>query len=347
MGMVEDTAREIVEAAKMLLDESSSTTAYTQLIGSAYSLVDRGIASVAEPYDGRVDAEEILTRFLKDKIDSPKFLTGIVGAGDAAGYVVQAAKNFTRDCIRSNPPVVFANQAIDPQEGGRELFIEDRRSAEEVIVASQEQERRMRWIGDLPVDDQLLMHVLYAEALELPAEMVDLLAKRRVIESTELLEELEARASAQQGKRTEWEHELNKRSETIHAVQHRLRVVDAMISEVDFERAKVPAQLSSERREELRQSQTALREASAQERSGYMAHLGARLDALSQLQHETRTKLARDLPAGKQYEEVLAILGQLPDAEADQKKAINAITARVLRIRKRMRQWLASNQEEV
>ncbi len=344
--MVEDTAKVIVEAAKSLLKDTSSQAAYSQLVGATFGLIDRGIASVTTAYDGRVDAEEMLTRFLHEKIDNPKFLSGIVGASEAEGYVVQAAKNFTRDSIRTNPPVAFETSG-DAKEGPtRELFVDDSLSAEEEIVASQEQAHRMQWLGELPVDDQLLMHILYAEALELPQSMLVLLAKRRAVDAAAIKREIEGRATAQQGKRTEWERELNSRSETIYSVQHRTRIVSAMISECDYQRAEVPAQLSAERREELRQNQRALKAASAQERSGYVAHLEARLERLSSLQQETRVKLAKEFPAGQRYEEALSILGQLPEGVNDRKKAINAVTTRLRRIRKKLRQRMAAEGQE-
>ncbi len=341
--MIENNGTELAHAAKLLLDDSPDKDAYARLIGCAYDLVERGISSVTDAYGGRVDLEIILTRFLEEKIVSSKFLNGISRANDAAGYIVQVAKNFTRDAIRSNPPVSFED--LSEQDNGNELFLDLSQTTEEEIIASQEQESRVQWFCNLPPDDQLLMHILYAEGLELPDSMLKLLAKRRSIGLPELKLEIEKRADTQLGKREEWESEVNTRSAAIYSVQHRIRIVRAMIDECDYHRENTSIQLSSKRKQELRQSQNSLRTASAQERSGYLADLECRLSRLSSLQKTTREKLVDEFPAGQRYEEVLMILGQMPVDEKEAKKAVNTITVRLRRIRKRLRQELATAEQ--
>ncbi len=343
--------REIVAVAIGLLEEESSRAHYSTLISVLYTPIDQGIAAALSVYDP-AQAEAVVhgyfSEFLHLKVRSTTFLEGLVRSDYPRRYATTAAANFARDEIRKRPllQITSATKTEDGDWGQVEIQQkDDTPTAAQALEAAEEQEGRQAWLEELAPDDQLLLGTLFVEANELPKHLMELLAKRRAVDVGDLQDELNVRSDDQAGKRQELQQELDGRAARIFSLQRvvgRVRAVTRQRGDFQAE----PSELSNEQLKRLRGSQAALLEASAEERSGYEVHLEGRISHLVGLQSENRDRLQRDFPAGPKYEEVLSILGQLPKAAEDRKKAVNAINARFLRIRKRLKQRLAAELEE-
>jgi hypothetical protein len=96
--------------------------------------------------------------------------------------------------------------------------------------------------------------------------------------------------------------------------------------------------LSTERAQELRQSSAALRSATPAQRAAYLDRLYEREQVYARKQQETRARAESPWPAGKRYDEIVQILGTASDDPDEHKKAVNATTAKLTRLLKRLRQ---------
>src|SRR5205085_3419945 len=86
------------------------------------------------------------------------------------------------------------------------------------------------WFRDLPIDDQVLLGVLYVEAQDLPTEWIEHIARRRGCDASVVVAQLDERAAAQANARKRIIDELDQRATRLCRLLERRTVVRAAMA---------------------------------------------------------------------------------------------------------------------
>lgn len=339
--MSDQNGKLIVAAARELL-ENKTSSAYRVLITHLYEAIDRGISGALNNYDSEISRtlrDGYFTQFADQKLSDRSFLKGLLErATNPVGYTRTSAYNFVRSEIRKSPPMVTVRgEEFDGDEwgaGSAEVAATER----DALVDAEDHQTRQQWLVALPLDDQLLLALMYVEAHDLPPTLVKLIARRRAAEVEAVARELDARASVQSEARRQIQRELDERIERTARIQERiLRVKAAMQERGDGDVTDVES-LSPDRLRAIASSQKELLAATPEERRQCLEALERKLESLWVRVRETRKSLQVEFPAQPRYEEVLAILGQLPKDPTKQKTAIDTLRKRFVRLRRTIRE---------
>jgi hypothetical protein len=351
-----DSKRVIATAAREVL-EHSSTAAYRDLIGHLYSAIDRGIQAAVARFDEHTASilhDQYFDDFLAHKLRERTFLDALLVADNPVSLTATAASNHARDLIRKTPPARLVYQRRptgdedEPEgevwdEGVSPTFVDALVERENEI---EQQDRRQERFSTLPADDQLLLGIYFVETSELPLSWLELIAQRRGVPPADVEAELAARARDQGEARRKLMLEYDNRTERIEQLQRRILQVRAVMTERGDARAARATALSKEDRNRLRGSQAELKAATAGERAGYLQFLEDKRSRLCELQLETQEKLNDGLPGGERHEEVLKILGRLPTGAKARETAVNSLTQKFRRLRRKLRSQLTIEASE-
>jgi hypothetical protein len=351
-----DTKRVIITAAREVL-EQSSTAAYRDLIGQLYSAIDRGIHAAVARFDeltASILHDQYFDDFLAHKLRERNFLNALIAADNPVSLTATVASNHARDLIRKSPParLVYqrrpAGEEDDPEsdiwdEAQASTFVDAWVEREKEI---EQQDRRQEQFSTLPKDDQLLLGIYFVETSELPLAWVELIAQRRGVPLADVEAELAARASDQGDARRRLTHEYDERVERIERLQHRILQVRAVAMERGDAKEVRAIVLSQEARNRLRASQEELKAATTGERAAYLQYLEEKRTRLCELQLEIQEKLNDGLPGGEKHEDVLRILGRLPAQPKARATAVNSVTQKFRRLRKKLRSQLTMKVSE-
>lgn len=329
--------------------ERGERAAFGPLIEALQGPVERGTRAAFQRWN-LVDGSELIdpggiehqtfASFL-DKLKSPKYLRSLREADDPLRWAFVTAKNLTADVLKAQLPGTSDDSDSDSVPTSTAADEPSPRPDAHLERAETQQSaagRLAALLDDQPLDDIILLEVALVEMRELPDSHVERLANRRGVSAEQVQRELAARAHVQRDRRDEYVRDREKRLGRMAAIQRDLRRVIVVCAESGDEPLDQVEPLSTERTQELRQSNAALRSATAAERAAYLDRLYEREASLAGKQQQVQAKVAGKWPAGPNYHEIIEILGLAPDDPQEAKKAINGVTVKLKRLLKRLRQ---------
>jgi hypothetical protein len=288
----------------VLLQHPDDLAARRVLLGALVQAIDRGVARVIRNSTRDNERTEIANAFIDSKVLDRAFLRGVAEADSAEAFAARSAQNFAVSKLRGAHGIRARNEHIDARPA--QILVDDQTDPDDDGIedensAIRDSEAAKRFDA-LSSDDKLLFYLVHDVP---PRPVIEQLAKKRRITIEQLDMELAQRASSHDSEADDLRDELERRGHEID----RLRL-----------------RLASLRRDRL-----------SQESSDEELRLVERLDTLQQLQVEVRRRLKDPEARSKRWDEVLGLLGEMPAAAAERKRAVNRITVRYKRLVKHLR----------
>jgi hypothetical protein len=292
------------EAARVLLQCPEDIAARRALLGALVNAIDRGVARAVRNPTRDNDRTEIANAFIDSKLLDRTFLRGVADADSAEAFTARSAQNFAVSKLRGAQGIRSRSERIDTH--AVQILAEDQSDPFDQGIDDENSAIRdsaaAKRFEELPSEDKLLFYLVHDVP---PRWVVEQLAKKRGV-ATALLEfEIAQRTASHNDEADKLRNELERRSHEIERLRHRLAL---------SRRARL-SQESSEN--ELR--------------------LIERLDALQELQVDTRRRLRDPEARSKRWDELLVLLGDLPADAVERKRAVNRITVRYKRLVARIR----------
>jgi len=322
------------EAARALLQRPDDAEARRALVGALVEAIDRGVARVLRKPGQDNDRTELANAFIYAKILDRAFLKGIADADSAQAYAARSAQYFAKDKLRGTQGIRLRVEHVDSQAGAgiaedSETEDEDLDDESEAIRGSEAAKR----FEALTRDDKLLFYLVHDVS---PGWVIAQLAEKRGVAIAQIEAELARRATAHDGELGKLREELDRRGQEIQRLHYRIASVrsDRLAKEgtdpIDVEPA------SSALIQQM-QSRRARERATPAELRAYERHLVEHAETLQELQVQTRRRLHDPEARSKRWDEILALLGELPANAAERKRSVNRLTVRYKRLCARIR----------
>lgn len=287
------------EAARVLLQHPGDLAAQRALLGVLVHAIDRGVARALRNPNRDNDRTEIANAFIDSKVRDRAFLRGVADADSAEAFTARSAQNFAVSKLRGAQGIRSRTEHIDSRPA--EKLVDDQSASDDDGIDDESSTIRnseaTKRFDALSSDDQLLFYVVHDVP---PHGIVEQLARKRGVTVPQLELELTQRTLSHDGEVAKLRAELERRSHEIERLRHRL---------------------ASLRLDRL-----------SQESNAAELRLIERLDTLQELQVEARRRLRDPEARSKRWDEVLALLGELPAGDAERKRAVNRITVRYKRL---------------
>lgn len=338
----------VIRKGLALVSGGEREAGYRLLLGELFDEVLRGICRVFAV--DAPDHDAVVGDFLAEKFEQPKFLRQLEDAATPFAFVATAAHRFALDRATRGKDL-FEQSRLSPTRsadddddvplerttGVARGFHGETEELEQLLPAP-ESSPDLAAVRDLPANDWLLLAVYFAVDGLVTDEQLVLLADRRGLPVDAIRQQLRQRIASQEEQRHGLQESMQNRFFQIQDLQRDIFRVSKVIEELDGKPAEAAA-LTNELKTKIRNSSKAIKKISPEERSGYLAHLEDLLVQRARKQQEDQDRLNQPLPGGHRYDEVARILGELAaDAEENErKKAVNSVTVRIRRLRKKLR----------
>ena len=289
---------------------------------------------------------EVVNEFLETRMGDMSYLRSLVAAPTPVGFVCLTITNLVIDHGRNPDDAVSATAQGTQEEGDQPLDMveraEDKSPDSEAEMLRQQRKLLLKaLILEMKMKDRLLLFVVEAEHCELSLEQKAWLADFRGVSPEQVSEEFRRRREARIIRHQEVDEEAERISEhyskRISGAKRTIYMMRRLIEELDGVAVPPPGPLTAERREELRSSNQALKEAQPWERAAYLDFMD---NLLAQYGNKARKVTARkgaELPQ-KGWAEVAVIMGEVtPSTSEDERPRIeNKLTSRYRWLRKRL-----------
>ena len=324
------------EAARVLLQQPDDAAARRALLGALMDAIDRGIARVVRNPAKDNDRTELFNAFIYNEFLKRTFLQGIAGADSAEAYATKAARNFAVSKLRGPQGIRARVEQIDTQAAAG-IVVDDRTEPDDEEIDDESATIRdsgaAKRFGALPDEDKLLFYLVHDVP---PRPEIERLAKKRGVAVAQIEAELARRATAHDGELGKLREELDRRGQVIQRLHYRIASVhsDRLAKEGTDPTEVGPA--SSALIQQM-QSRRARERATPAELRAYERHLVEDVETLQELQVQTRRRLHDPEARSKRWDEILALLGELPANAAERKRSVNRLTVRYKRLCARIR----------
>lgn len=314
------TTGEIGEVARRLLERPGDVGAQRALVGYLLDLIEGEIRRAIRGIEQDNARLELANTFFDRRLVDPKFLKGLAKADSAAPYVREAVRNFIADQRRGAFGTRMGAEVPSPDDDHEAPEDEEE---DDPVLASGMMER----FGRLSKEEQVLC--LLVHGLVTPW-LVATLASQRGVPPELVREELTARGRALDGEEARLQDELDRRGMQIQRLQYRMAAVRGDLGRRAPEATEVVTP-SSDLVERLA-TPAGRQRASRAELKAYEHYLVGRVEMLQKLQSEARRKLHDPETRRRRWDDVLALLGELPTDPAERKRSVNRVTKQYKRL---------------
>ncbi|HEX4417255.1 MAG TPA: hypothetical protein VH165_05110 [Kofleriaceae bacterium] len=320
----------------MLLRRPDDAEARRALLGALVDAIDRGIARVVRNPAKDNDRTELFNAFIYNEFLKRTFLQGIVGADSAEAYATQTARNFAVSKLRGPQGIRARVEQIDTQAAAG-IVVDDRTDPDDEEIddesATIRDSKAAKRFDALPDDDKLLFYLVHDVP---PRWAIEHLAKKRGVAVAQIEAELARRVATHDGELDKLRDELERRGQDIQRLHYRIASVRGeRLAKEGTDPVDLPP--ASSVLVQRMQSRRARESASRADLLAYELHLAERVDTLQGLQVEARRRLHDPEARSKRWDELLALLGELPANAAERKRAVNRITVHYKRLCARIR----------
>lgn len=324
------------EAARLLLQHPDDAAARRALLGALLDAIDRGIARVVRNPAKDNDRTELFNAFIYNEFLKRTFLQGIAVADSAEAYATQAARNFAVSKLRGPQGIRARVEQIDTEVAAG-IVVDDRTEPDDAQIDDESATIRdsgaARRFAALSDEDKLLFYLVHDVP---PRSAIEHLAKKRGAAVAQIEAELARRVATHDGDLDKLRDELERRGQEIQRLHYRITSVHSeRLAKAGTDPIDVPP--ASSAMVQQMQARSARERANRADLLAYEQHLAARVDTLQELQFEARRRLHDPEARSKRWDEVLALLGELPAGMAERKRAVNRITVRYKRLCARIR----------
>jgi hypothetical protein len=331
--------RTLREAVAALVAAPRDRALLGEVAGLSLPYVEQGVqymlASVADDPRSLGQYDQFVGEFLAEKFDDSRFIVMLAGADAPGPFLARAAHNFAASSLRKtglprDTQGLGPGRAHDPDEPGVSCHPDPSPGQEELALAV-ERTTAMRWVLDeLPIDERVLLKVMYACDSALDDEELRFLADRRGVASEVVRREIAARAERSEARGLELARSVDERAGYVSELRERRRRCARIIAEVDGEPTSdvAPGIL------ELHVSDRKARGASPEWRSSQLAALDTRIAQQERLLEQEYAKLADPLHGRPNYQEAALLLGyvRIDDGAEHIKTAANTAQVDVKRL---------------
>ncbi len=289
---------------------------------------------------------EVVNCFLEEKLAAPGYVQELASSDAPVALVRKTIERLTIDHLREEGNVDYAARPRQDDEGGTldlSHQLEDSfPTPQELKQHGEGIQRMMSVVDELTPEDQLLLEVVHADLCQPRPEHVRALAQRRGVSPKAVRQKLRVRAvrldGARQNRDGKGEQHSDYLAKCIYSAKQQIHKVRCIIAEQDGVAAEPEAKLTPARREQFRGSNTALINATPEERSTYLVFLDQLLVTYSERARKATAALHADLP-DKDWDEAVVILGMVTGSSGkkDRKRAVNTLTRRYCRLLEQIR----------